>query len=135
MMKNVLKDFVHQFDTMNTIGGGVALTTVNIDRQTDHLTINISAPSMSSDAFNIFVRGNQLVVYSVLNEVDLFEDDAKRSARHMIPVFNRIFEIPPIVDKDQIEAIYEYGILKLYLPYNEDGDAMKVKKIDIKEYK
>lgn len=133
-MKNLLKDFVHQFDTMNTIGGGVALTTVDIDKQSDHLTINISAPSMSSDAFNIFIRGNQLVVYSVLHEVDLFEDEAKQSARHMVPVFNRVFDIPSIVDADQIEALYEQGILKLHLPYTHDWKSMKVKRIDIKEY-
>ncbi|WPP49501.1 Hsp20/alpha crystallin family protein [Catalinimonas niigatensis] len=134
MMKNVLKDFVHQFDTMNTIGGGVALTTVNINRESDHLTINISAPSINSDAFNIFVRGNQLVVYSVLNEVDLFEDEEKKSARHMVPMFNRVFDIPAVVDKDQIEAIYDHGVLKLHLPYGDDWDATKVKKINIKEY-
>ncbi len=133
-MKNVLKDFVHQFEKMNTVGGGVALTTVDIDKKPDHLAINISTPTIGSEAFNIFIRGNQLVVYSVLSKVDLLEDEAKKSARHTVPLFNRVFEIPPMVDRAQIDAVYDHGVLKVLLPYSEDGEIMKLKKINIREY-
>lgn len=133
-MKNVLKDFVHQFDAMNTIGGGVAATSVNIDKKADHLTITISAPSMSSDTFNIFLRGNQLVVYSVLKNTELFEDEAQEAARHIVPLFNQVFDIPAFVDKDQIDAVYDKGLLKVHMPYNGDQSMTQVKKIDIREY-
>ncbi|MDF9795880.1 HSP20 family protein [Catalinimonas alkaloidigena] len=134
MMKNVLKDFVHQFDAMNTIGGGSTAASVNIDRQKDHFTIVIHAPSVSSDAFNIFLRGNQLVVYAVLKGSELFEDDIQKAARYTVPVFNQTFEIPPFVDKEQIDAIFDKGLLKVHMPYNGEQDTMKVKKIDIREY-
>ncbi|MEK6476821.1 Hsp20 family protein [Catalinimonas sp. 4WD22] len=134
MMKNVLKDFVHQFEAMNTIGGGTAAASVNVDKQKDHLTIVISAPSVSSDSFNIFLSGNQLVVYAVLKGPELLENDARKEARHTVPVFNQIFEIPPFVDKEQIDAIFEKGLLKVHMPYTDEQDMMKVKKINIREY-
>lgn len=136
MMKNVLKDFVHQLDAMNTISGGVAATTVNIDKNTDNITINISAPSMSSESFNIFLQNHKLVVYSVLNDGDVIfeENQAKSAARHMVPVFNRVFEIPPMVDREQIDAIYEDGMLKVVMPFSGDPSKMDIKRIDIREY-
>ncbi|MFP4096980.1 MAG: Hsp20/alpha crystallin family protein [Cyclobacteriaceae bacterium] len=134
-MKNILKDLVHQIDTMNTISGGVAATTVKINREPDQVTININAPSMSSESFNIFLRGNQLVVYSVLNDTDIYDfSDAKSAARHMTPVFNQVFEIPPIVDRERIDAIYEKGMLKVIMPYNGDPSVIDVKRIEIREF-
>jgi len=135
-MKNILKDFVHQLDTMNTISGGVATTTVKVDKNRDNLVIRINAPSMSSDSFNIFLRGNQLVVYSILHDQNLMEEesDKKNAARHMIPVFNRVFEIPPMVDREQIDAIYQNGQLAVMMPYTDDPTQMDIKRIDIREY-
>lgn len=134
-MKNVLKDFVHQLDAMNTISGGIAATTVNIDKHTDNITIKINAPTLSSESFNIFLQGNQLVVYSVLNGDEIAEEDQfKGAARHMVPMFNRVFEIPPMVDREQIDAVYEEGMLKVIMPFNSDPSMMNVKRIDIRQY-
>lgn len=134
-MKNVLRDFVHQIDTMNTISGGVAATAVNIDKNTDNITIRINAPSMSSESFNIYLQGNQLVVYSVLNDDSVLENEyARGAARHMVPVFNKVFEIPTIVDRDQIDAVYEEGLLKVIMPFSSDHSKMDIKKIQIRHY-
>ena len=135
-MKNILKDFVHQLDTMNTISGGVAATTVKVDKNKENVVIRINAPSMSSDSFNIFLRGNQLVVYSVLNDQNLLEEesDRKNAARHMIPLFNRVFEIPPTVNREEIDAVYQNGQLEVLMPLTDDPSQMDVKRIDIREY-
>ncbi len=135
-MKNVLKDFVHQLDAMNTISGGVTATTIKIDKNTDNLTIRINAPSLSSDSFNLFLSGNQLVVYAVLNDTDLLEDESspKSASRHMVPLFNRVFEVPPVVDREQIDAVFQNGQLKVVMPFTDDPRNMDIKRIDIREY-
>ncbi len=136
-MKNELRDFVHQIDTMNTIGGGVATTAVNIDKHTDNITIKIKAPTLSSESFNIFLQGNKLIVYSVLNDNNVLgdeESDASKAARHMIPLFNEVFEIPSIVDRDQIDAVYEEDMLRVIMPFNGDPGKMNVKRINIRQY-
>lgn len=132
-MKNILKDFIHQIDTMNTIGGGTTATRVHVKKESDRMVIEVSAPSVHSDSFNIYLRGNQLIVYTILNDTNLLGDDLNQAARHMVPMFNRIFDIPLYVDREQIDAVYENGYLRVILPYNE-GETEQVKRIDIREY-
>ena len=132
-MKNVLKDFVHQIDAINTISGGMTATRVNIKKDTDKLVIDVNAPSVSSDSFNIYVHGNQLVVYTTLNDVGLMANEDEQSSRHMAPIFNRIFNIPPMVDKEQIDAVFEHGKLSILLPYGTN-ESTPAKRIDIREY-
>lgn len=132
-MKNVLKDFVHQIDAINTITGGTVATMVNLKKGTDKLIIQVNAPSVNSDSFNIYVHGNQLVVYTTLNDVSAVAGEDEQSARHMAPIFNRTFSIPPAVDKDQIDAVFERGQLKILLPFGASNDV-PAKRIDIREY-
>jgi HSP20 family molecular chaperone IbpA len=131
-MKNILKDFIHQIDTMNTISGGTTATRVNLKKESDRIVIEVSAPTVHSDSFNIYLRGNQLIVYTVLNDIN-FIDSSDQAARHMVPMFNRVFEIPPHVDRELIDAVYEDGFLRVILPYN-GGETEEVKRIDIREY-
>ncbi|MGB3849032.1 MAG: Hsp20/alpha crystallin family protein [Tunicatimonas sp.] len=134
-MKNVLKDFVRQIDAINTITGGTVATMVNVKKKTDKLVIQVNAPSVNSDSFNIYVHGNQLVVYTTLNDTPLTldEDGEEQSSRHTTPIFNRTFSLPPAVDKDQIDAVFERGQLKILLPFGADNDV-PAKRIDIREY-
>ena len=132
-MKNVLKDFVHQIDAINTITGGTVATMVNVKKSNDRLVIQVNAPSVNSDSFNIYVHGNQLVVYTTLNDVSAVSDEDEQSSRHMAPLFNRTFSIPPAVDKEQIDAVFERGQLKILLPFGA-SDNVPAKRIDIREY-
>ncbi len=132
-MKNMLKDFVHQIDTMNTVGGGTTATRVNIAKEVDRLIIEVSAPTVHSDSFNIYLRGNQLIVYTVLNDAEMMEERENSAARHTVPMFNRMFDVPPHVDREQIDAVFEDGYLRVILPFKE-GESAEVKRIDIREY-
>jgi HSP20 family protein len=132
-MKNVLKDFVRQIDTINTITGGTVATMVNVKKKADKLVIQVNAPSVNSDSFNIYVHGNQLVVYTTLNETPKIFDGEEESSAHTAPIFNRTFSLPPTVDKDQIDAVFEHGQLKILLPFGADNDV-PAKRIDIREY-
>lgn len=134
-MKNVLKNFVHHLDAMNTISGGTIATSVNV-RKTDHqIDILINAPTVPSEAFNIFVQGNQLIVYSTLrSEKDKWlTDEENIASKHMVPLFNQVFDIPQNVIVDDIEAIFENGKLRLILPFNESS-TVPVKRINIREF-
>ena len=132
-MKNVLKDFVHQIDAINTISGGASATRVNIQKEEGQLVINVVAPSVSSNSFNIYVHGNQLVVYTTLNDLNSNAREEEQSSRQMAPIFNRMFNIPAMVDKDQIDAVFEDGRLRIILPFGANQE-MPAKRIDIREY-
>jgi HSP20 family protein len=131
-MKNVLKDFVHQIDAINTITGGTVATLVDVQKRADQLVIQVNAPSVNSESFNIYVHGNQLVVYTILSDVSAVAGEDEHSSRHMAPLFNRTFNIPPAVDKDQIDAVFERGQLRILLPFGASHDV-PAKRIDIRE--
>lgn len=132
-MKNMLKDFVHQIDAINTITGGAVATMVNVTKSNAKLVIQINAPSINSESFNVYVHGNQLVVYATLSDVSETVNEDQQSSRHMAPLFNRTFNIPWAVDKDQIDAVFKHGQLKILLPFGADEDV-PAKRIDIREY-
>ncbi len=134
-MRNILKDFIHHFNVMNTISGGVSAASVNIENNQDNITIHIQAPSVSTEAFNIFVRAHQLVVYAILKDEENEWSGSKEkiASRHMVPIFSRVFDIPPFVKEEEIDAVFEYGKLKIILPFQE-STSIPVKRIDIREY-
>ncbi len=133
-MKNALKNFVHQLDAINTISGGTVATSVDIKKSDRQIDILINAPSISSHAFNVFVKGSQLIVYATLREERdaLMNEEGSVASRHMVPLFNQVFDIPQNVTADNIEAIFEHGRLRLILPLDESSD-MPVKRIYIRE--
>lgn len=133
-MKNVLKNFVHQMDAMNTISGGTIATSVNVKKTDQQIDILINAPTVPSEAFNIFVQGNQLIVYSTLktDQEGWMTENETAASKHMVPMFNSVFDIPQNIAVDDIEAIFEKGRLKLILPI--DQTTTPLKRINIREF-
>ncbi len=84
-MKNALKNFVHQLDAINTISGGTVATSVDIKKSDRQIDILINAPSISSHAFNVFVKGSQLIVYATLREERdaLMNEEGSVASRHI----------------------------------------------------
>ena len=129
MMKNELKDFVNHIDMLNTINGGASLTSVVVEEKEDSLTIRVSAPALEGDAYNLMLRGDQLIVYTTLGDNWLV--NGSKNVNKM-PLFARTFDLPPFVNKEEIDAIYESGELRVILPFTEVNK--EIKKIDIKHY-
>lgn len=126
---NEFKDFVSHIDMMNTINGGTSLTSVVVNKEEDQLIIQISAPTVNGDAYNLLLKGNQLIVYTTLSDEWLLDvsGDMKK-----MPLFARTFDLPPFVNQEAIDAVYENGELRIVLPLMENNEA--VKKIDIRHY-
>ena len=126
---NEFKDFVSHIDMMNTINGGTSLTSVVVNKEEDKLIIQISAPTVNGDAYNLLLKGNQLIVYTALSDEWLLDVSGDMQK---IPLFARTFDLPPFVNQEAIDAIYENGELRIVLPIMENNEA--VKKIDIRHY-
>jgi HSP20 family protein len=124
--KNLMKQLAHQFDLMNTINGGVSMTLVNIKDQEDKREIKISAPGVRVESFNLYLNNNQLMVFSVLPQ-----EVQENYLPVAIPMFSRTFTLPPYVDDENIEAIYEDEVLRIILPFKNDSKP-HIRKIDIK---
>ena len=50
-----------------------------------------------------------------------------------VPVLVKTVVVPGIVDTDQIDAVYEEGVLNIFLPF-KDKSVLAPKKIDIRNF-
>ena len=117
-----MKELIKQFDILNTINGGVSMTYVDVKKFDDRLEINIEAPTVKAEAFNIFLNGNKLVIFSTL------ETGGPESLN--FPMFSKSFALPANADGNSIEANERNGIVKVVVPLNENKSSQS-RKINI----
>jgi HSP20 family protein len=124
--KNILKNLVGDLDRLNTVNGGTAAITINVENKPDHFQITILAPTVPPEYFEVYTNMNNLIVNLYPSE----EGYSTRSAAR-IPVFNKVFSLPAYVDASKIEAVHEGNVLRLVVPFKE-GTAPGLRKINIK---
>lgn len=123
--KNQMKQLAHQFNLMNTVGGGVSKTSVEVLDFEDKTELKIFAPGVNPEAFKIFINNNQLMVFSIISE-----NEASIQS-FIAPLFSRSWVLPPYVDDEQIEALQEGNVLKIVLPF-KNSSKQNIRKIDIR---
>ena len=122
--KPLLRNLLKQGDYWNAMNGGVSMTSFKTYNTNEAAVIEISAPTVSPDRFNIILNVNQLIVYT------LFKGESHND-NTMVPMFSKSFELPFYADTSNIDAIFEDGTLKIVIPFKNDLDQLK-RKIDIK---
>ncbi|WP_299706521.1 Hsp20/alpha crystallin family protein [uncultured Pontibacter sp.] len=120
--KEFLRSIAHQIDLLNTLGGGVSETYTEIKKKKKGAVIRVWAAGVSPEAFRVVLHQNQITVFSVLQN--------EENPEMAIPMFTRIFMLPPQVDLSRIEAVYKNGELRVKLPYHDS--ALNPHQIDIK---
>ncbi|RDC65786.1 hypothetical protein AHMF7616_04416 [Adhaeribacter pallidiroseus] len=119
--KEFLQQIAHQIDVLNTLGGGISLPQVKIDKQEKGAIIRVSIPAVSPEAYHIALDQNQLTIIAAHR----FEEDSNS----LIPLFSQQFTLPPQVDLSRIDAVYEVQELQVRLPYHTS--VYKTRNIDI----
>ena len=113
-------------DFLNTIPGlwnegysGINLAPVNIDETAEGFQLEVSVPGINKEEIKVNVdKGLLTISYDKKEES---KSEGHRSVRREFSVksFKRSFTIAEQVNADAIEAKYENGILKLFLPKKE----------------
>ncbi len=121
--KEFLRSIAQQIDLLNTVGGGVSETYVEVRKKKKSASIYVWSAGLNPEAFRVVLHQNQLTVFSVLQSED--------NPNMAVPLFTRTFMLPPQVDLSRIEAVYKNGELRVKLPYHDA--ALRPRQIDIKE--
>ncbi len=104
---------------------------MQVEREDERLVITLSAPGVRANAFNVLVEGSKLVLYTLLVNTSVTQDEEGGSQRLAVPMFLRVLDIPSFVDADQIEAIHEHGQVMIMLPFKDEEHLHR--RIDIKD--
>lgn len=133
MFNDLLRPFNDWFEGPIGVTGRVSsMPAANVNETDKAYVVNLAAPGLSKDDFKIDVTGDMLTVSSEKEESS--ERDEKEYSRreYSYTSFSRSFNLPQEVDKDQIGATYDAGVLRLTLPKSEGAKKQGVKQIPVK---
>jgi len=130
-LKN-LKEFAKHIDLLNTINGGVVNAFVDIEHNDNEIIIKVNAPGLSSGDYNVMVNNNKLFIYSLYSgDNSMLEVGTGDKYEMALPLFNRVFDIPPFVDSGKITAEADDNKLNVYLPI-KDKQFNQPRRIEIR---
>jgi len=109
--------------------GSVDFPPVNIWTNEDDVVLTAEIPGVNVDDLDISVQGNVLTLKGSQKEEQLNENETYHRRERATGNFQRSWRLPFNVDKDNIDAKLEKGVLKLTLPRAEQD---KPKKIEVK---
>jgi len=122
------------WNNANFSSANSTLPAVNIKETKDDFVIEVAAPGMRKEDFNINYDNGQLVISSERKDENI-EREGERVARREFSYqsFRRTFTISQsVVNSEKIHAKYENGILHLTLPKREEIKPKPVRQIEIK---
>jgi len=106
---------------------------VNIAEEDDKYIIAVAAPGIAKADFNIEVDKDQLIISAERATENEEAKDGKFTRREFnFSSFKRSFHLPKTVNKTEIDATYDKGILSITLLKTEDAKEKAPTVIDIK---
>jgi HSP20 family protein len=112
-------------------GADYTIPAVNIKENENGYSIEVAAPGLNKEDFNIKLEKDVLTVSSE-NENNKEESKDNFTRREFaFKTFSRSFSIPETIDQNKIKAYHNNGILSLELPKLDEAKVKKAKTINI----
>jgi len=112
-------------DFMDTTPG------VNISETNGSYHVELAAPGLKKEDFNIKVDGEMITISSEKETEKKTEDKNYYRREYNYSSFSRSFNLPVEVNQEKITASYTDGVLKLELPKKEVKPQVSGKKINV----
>lgn len=110
---------------------GANVPSVNIKDQKDNFTIEVAAPGLKKDDFNVELDNGTLIISSEKEDEKEDKDENYTRREFSYTSFQRSFDLPDEVKAEEIEAEYNDGVLSIKVPKKEEAKQKERKKIDI----
>jgi HSP20 family protein len=125
LFPTIFDDFFGPWNEWFTNSGprdrALTVPSTNIVEDKDSYKVFIAAPGLKKSDFNIDVECNMLTISSEKEENKEDKDTWFTRKEYNYSSFKRSFTLPDEIKRDNIEALYEDGVLKLVLPKKEDA--------------
>lgn len=136
LLPNVSKffddDWNTLFDWTNRSFNNSTLPSVNIKENGDHFMVEVAAPGLKKEDFNIELNNNLLIISCEKEYSEEDNNDQFRRREFSYTSFRRTFNLDAaIIDQEKIMARYEDGILYLTLPKKEEAKEKPPRMIKI----
>lgn len=99
---------------------------LDVSETEDGYTVKASIPGINPDDLNITYGNNLLTIKGEFKD-DHEEQQARYYLRERrVGAFQRSVVLPARIDADHIDAAYEAGVLRLFLPKTEDARPKRI---------
>lgn len=130
---NLMENFFGKdiFDLIGNNGNLGSLPGVNVIENKDEFRIEVAAPGMKKDHFNVNVDKNMLIISAEVENKAENESESYTRREFSYNSFRRSFALPDSANTDKIKAKYIDGILNIVVPKKEEAKEKPAKRIDI----
>ncbi|WP_028891947.1 Hsp20/alpha crystallin family protein [Tenacibaculum sp. 47A_GOM-205m] len=117
VLPNVFNDFFRDWSSTNFSDTNTTLPAVNIKNNENEFIVDVAAPGMNKDDFQINIENDILTISSEKKEDKEETNDNYTRKEYSYMSFKRSFTLPKgIVDYEKIKATYKNGELKISIP-------------------
>lgn len=116
------------YDRFGTRG---LVPSVNVSESLEDYQLDVAAPGLNKEDFDVNIDKDMLTVSREQKQEDEKKEENLTRREFSYSSFSRSFRLPEDVDRDNISAKYEDGVLKLTLPKIGEDDRKTTKKIEI----
>ena len=117
---SLFDEFFNDLPTTWTKDAGTAVPAVNIYENKDGYLLELNAPGRNKEDFNVSLEKGLLTISYEKKEEAKNEDLKALRTEFGNSSFKRSFTVDDKIDGERIEAKYENGILKFFLPKKEE---------------
>ena len=119
---SVWEDFFNNdlFNLPAVASRGTTMPAVNISENDKDFVVELAAPGMKKDDFNVNLERNVLTISSEIKSEEKTEDKQFTRKEFSYQSFQRSFTLPESVDQDKIDANYKDGVLRIVLHKKEE---------------
>lgn len=115
----------------NYSASNTTLPKVNIIENIEGYIVEMAAPGMKKEDFNIQLNNNELTISSERKEGNGKEAQQFLKQEFAYQSFQRVFILPETADGEKIGANYENGILTVSIPKKEEAKPKPPRRISI----
>ena len=119
------------FDWSGWVNEGGSVPRVNIVETNDDFKVEMAAPGMKRDDFQVELDNDMLTISSELSSEENTDESNFARREFNYQSFKRSFHLPNTVEVDKIKATYRDGVLSLSIPKKEEAKKKPVRTITI----
>lgn len=112
---------------------GTSVPAVNIHETPEAYTLEVAAPGMQKEDFEISLKDKTLTISSQKKQEQEEKDETKNTLRREFSFtsFSRSFNLPENIEADQVVAKYTDGMLQINIPKKANQPEASGRKINV----
>ena len=110
---------------------GLNTPAVNVQETEDAFHIELAAPGLTKEDFNIELDNDTLSISSEIKDESNEENDQYTRREFSYQTFRRSFNLPDTINSAEVNATYENGVLKINLAKKEEAKIQPKRLIEI----